>query len=32
VLSRHRAALDILRARDESGTAANQDLRPPAAE
>ena len=32
VLSRHRAALDILRARDGSGTAANQDPRPPAAE
>ena len=32
VLSRHRAALDVLRARDGSGAAANQDPRPPAAE
>ena len=32
VLSRRRAALDALRARDGSGAAANQDPRPPAAE
>jgi NADH-quinone oxidoreductase subunit M len=32
VLSRHRAALDVLRVRDGSGAAANQDPRPPAAE
>ncbi|HEY7312245.1 MAG TPA: proton-conducting transporter membrane subunit [Gemmataceae bacterium] len=32
VLSRHRAALDVLRTRDGSGAAANQDPRPPAAE
>jgi NADH-quinone oxidoreductase subunit M len=32
VASRHRAALDVLRARDDSGAAANQDPRPPAAE
>jgi NADH-quinone oxidoreductase subunit M len=32
VLSRYRAALDVLRARGGSGTAANQAPRPPAAE
>jgi NADH-quinone oxidoreductase subunit M len=32
VSSRHRAALEVLRARDGSGAAANQDPRPPAAE
>jgi NADH-quinone oxidoreductase subunit M len=32
VVSRHRAALDVLRARDGCGAAADQDPRPPAAE
>jgi NADH-quinone oxidoreductase subunit M len=32
VASRHRAVLDVLRARDDSGAVANQHPRPPAAE
>jgi NADH-quinone oxidoreductase subunit M len=32
VLSRHRAAMDVLRARDGSAAAANQAPRPPAVE